>query len=114
MNALLCPHCQTPAASGARVCRGCGAEIVRGPSRRERPLIGIVFVVAAMFLGGVLLRVLEIARGSLPLPFPKAEYGFWVLLAVIAVVVVPYIVGTRVARVLWRTRVRFYRTYQHQ
>jgi hypothetical protein len=73
-----------------------------------------VFVIAAMFLGGMLLRVLEIARGAPPLPFPKAEYGFWVLLAVIAVVVVPYLMGTRVARLVWRSRIRFYRTYQHQ
>jgi hypothetical protein len=46
------------------VCRGCGAEIVHGPSRRERALIGVLFVIAAMFPGGVLLRVLEMARGA--------------------------------------------------
>jgi hypothetical protein len=96
------------------VCRGCGAEIVRGANRRERLLTGVVCVIAAMFVAVVLLRVLEITRGAPPLPFPKAEYGFWVLLAVIAVVVVPYIVGTRIARLLWRSRIRFYRTYQHQ
>jgi len=73
-----------------------------------------VFVIAATFLGGVLLRVLEIARDVSPLPFPKAEYGFWALLAVIAVVIVPYVVGTRVARMVWRSRIRFYKTYQHQ
>ena len=92
----------------------CGAEIVHGPSRRQRALIGIMFVFGAMFVAAVLLRVLEIARGAPPLPFPKAESGFWVLLAVIAVVVVPYMVGTRVARVIWRSRIRFYRHYQHQ
>jgi conjugative relaxase-like TrwC/TraI family protein len=56
----------------------------------------------------------ELARGASPLPPPKAEYGFWVSLAVIAVVVVPYMVGTRVARLFWRSRIRFYRPYQHQ
>ena len=96
------------------VCRGCGAEIVHGPSRGQRALIGVMFVFASMFMTAVFLRVLEIAHGASPLPPPKAEYGFWVLLAVIAVVVVPYIVGTRVARLFWRSRIRFYRHYQHQ
>jgi hypothetical protein len=96
------------------VCRGCGAEIVRGASRRERALIGVAFVVAAMLVGAVVLRALEIARGAPSLPAPKAEYGFWVSLALIAVIVVPYFLGTRVARLFWRSRVRFYRHYQHQ
>jgi hypothetical protein len=96
------------------VCRGCGAEIVRGANRRERALIGVMFVIAAMFVTAVLLRVLEIARGVPPLPFPKPEYGFWVLLGLIAIVLMPYMVGTRVARLLWRSRIRFYRNYQHQ
>ncbi len=69
---------------------------------------------AALLITVLLIRGLEIARGAPPLPFPKAEYGFWGLLAVIAVVVVPYMVGTRVARLLWRSRIRFYRMYQHQ
>lgn len=31
-----------------------------------------------------------------------------------AAVVVPYIMGTRVARLVWRSRIRFYRSYQHR
>ncbi len=114
MNMLLCPHCRTPVPDSAMVCGGCGAEIVHGASRGQRALIGIMFVFVAMFAAAVLLRVLEIARGASPLPPPKAEDGFWVSLAVIAVVVVPYMVGTRVARLFWRSRIRFYRHYQHQ
>ena len=96
------------------VCRGCGAEIVRGASRRERALIGAMFVIAAMLIGVVVLRVLQTAHGALPLPPPKAEDGFLVLIGLFAVVVLPYVVGTRVARLLWRSRIRFYRRYQHQ
>ena len=96
------------------VCRGCGAEIIRGASRRERALIGVAFVIAAMLVGAVVLRALEIACGAPPLPAPKAEYGFLLSLAVIAVVVMPYMIGTRVARRFWRSRVRFYSRYQHQ
>jgi hypothetical protein len=36
------------------------------------------------------------------------------LVGLIAVGVVPYIIGTRVAHVIWRSRIRFYRAYQHQ
>jgi hypothetical protein len=114
VTTLLCPHCQTPTSDKAGVCRGCGAEIVRGASRGERLLLGVGFVITAIVLAGVLLRILEIAHGNPPLPPPKPEYGFWVLLAVIAVVVVPYMAGTRVARLFWRSRIRFYRRYQHQ
>jgi hypothetical protein len=67
-----------------------------------------------MLLAGVLLRVLEIAHGGPPLRPPKAEDGFLVLLAFIVIVFVPYLVGARVARLLWRSRIRFYKTYQHQ
>jgi predicted nucleic acid-binding Zn ribbon protein len=112
MSLLLCPHCKTPVFDRARVCSGCGAEVVRGASRRERALIGAIFVIASMLIGAVVLRALEIAGGAPPLPPPKAEDGFLVLLALIAMVFVPYMVGTRVARVLWRSRIR--RRYQHQ
>jgi hypothetical protein len=114
MKLLLCPHCQTPTSDKASVCRGCGAEIVRGASRRERALIGAMFVIAAMLIGVVVLRVLQTAHGALPLPPPKAEDGFLVLVGVFAVVVVPYVVGTRIARMLWRSRIRFHKTYENQ
>lgn len=49
---------------------------MRGASRRERLLTGVGFVITAVFVAGVLLRVLETARGAPPLPPPKAEDGF--------------------------------------
>jgi hypothetical protein len=114
MNMLLCPHCQTPVSDSAIVCRGCDAEIVRGASRRVRSLIGVAFVIAAMFVTAVLLRVSEITHGAPLLAPPKAEDGVWVLLALVAIVFIPYILGTRVARLFWRSRVRFYRNYRYQ
>jgi hypothetical protein len=42
-------------------------------------------------------------------PAPKAEDSFLVLVGLFAVVVVPYLVGTRIARLFWRSRIRFYR-----
>jgi predicted nucleic acid-binding Zn ribbon protein len=100
MKALACPHCQTPVSEESRVCRGCGAEIVHGASRRKRTLIGVAFVIAAMLITVALFRVLEIARGVLPLAAPKAEDGFLFFVGLIAVVVIPYLMGTRVARLL--------------
>jgi len=87
---------------------------VREASRRERSLIGVMFVIAAILITVVLFRSLEIMRGAPPLSAPKAEDGFLFFIGLIAVVVVPYLMGTRVARVLWRSRTRFYRTYQHR
>jgi predicted nucleic acid-binding Zn ribbon protein len=114
MKALVCPHCQTPVSDVARVCRGCGAEIVRGTSRRERSLTGVIFVIVTMLIAVVLFRALEVVCGAPALSSPRAEDGFLVFLGLVAVVVVPYIMGTRVARLLRRSRIRFYRTYQHQ
>ena len=114
MNALVCPHCQTAVSEDSRACRGCGAEIVHGASRPERSRTGLTFVIGAMLVAVVLFRSLEIMRGAPPLSGPEAEDGFLFVLGLIAVVVIPYIVGTRVARLLWRSRTRFYKTYQHQ
>src|SRR5258708_33392317 len=112
MKVLVCPHCQTAVSDGTRVCSGCGAEVVRSASRRERSLIGVMFVIAAMLITVVLFRSLEIMRGAPPLSAPKAEDGFLFFIGLIAVVVSPYLLRTRVARLLRRSRTRFFRSYQ--
>ena len=82
---------------------------MRGATRRARSLTSVGFVIAAMLIAVVLFRSLEIMRRAPPLSGPKAEDGFLFFLGLIAVVVIPYIVGTRIARLLWRSRTRFYR-----
>jgi hypothetical protein len=67
-----------------------------------------------MLIAVVLFRILEIAHGAPPLPLPKSEDGFIFVVGLVALAVVPYIMGTGVARLVWRSRIRFYRTYQHQ
>ena len=69
---------------------------------------------AAMLVPVVVFRALEVTRGAPPLSSPKAEDGLLFLVGLIAVVLAPYIMGTRVARLLWGSRIRFYRTYQYQ
>ena len=114
MKSLACPHCQARVPESASVCTGCGAEIVRGLSRRERSFVGVVFIGVAIFAFVMFLRAFEIARGVPFLSSPKAEDGPWVVVAFIAVIVLPYLIGTRVARFFGRSRVRFFRSYQHQ
>lgn len=65
----------------------------------------------AIFLGAVVLRALEIAHGTSPLSPPKAQEGLFVIVAMLVIVVFPYVIGSRAARLLWQSRIRFYRNY---
>jgi predicted nucleic acid-binding Zn ribbon protein len=114
MKALACPHCQTLVSNGARVCSGCGAEVVRGATRRERFFTGVVFAIAAFLILTVVLRMFQIQRGSLLLPSPKADGALFIFLGLIGLLVFAYIIGKRVAHFLRRSQVRFYRVYRHQ
>jgi hypothetical protein len=114
MKTLVCPHCHTQVAESASVCVGCGAEVVRGLSRRQRSFIGLAFVAAAIVIFGIFLRGYEIANGHPFLRSPKAEDGLLVIVGLVLVVFLPYLVGINAARLLWRSRVRFFRSCQHQ
>ena len=96
------------------VCVGCGAEVVRGLSRRQRSFVGLAFVAVAILIFGIFLRGYEIANGHPFLRLPKAEDGLLVVVGLILVVLLPYLVGINVARLFRRSRVRFFRSYQHQ
>jgi hypothetical protein len=73
-----------------------------------------VFIGVAIFAFVMFLRAFEIARGVPFLSSPKAEDGPWLIVAFIAMILLPYLIGTRVARLFWRSRVRFFRSYHHQ
>jgi predicted nucleic acid-binding Zn ribbon protein len=111
---LVCPHCHTQVPESASVCLGCGAEVIRGLSRGQRSFVGLAFVAGAILIFGVLLRVYEIATGHAFLRSPKAEDGLLVIVGLVLVVFLPYVVGINAARLFWRSRVRFFRSYQHQ
>jgi hypothetical protein len=87
---------------------------VRGLSRRQRSFVGLAFVVIAILIFAVLLRAFEIAHGYPFLRSPKAEDGLLVIIGLICVMFLPYLIGTRIARLFCRSRIRFYRSYQHQ
>ncbi len=111
---LVCPHCHTQVPDQANICTGCGAEVVRGLTRRGRSFIGLIFVAIAIVMFGVFSRAYELAHGTPFLKEPKVEDGPYIILGVIVVVVVPYLIGKQVARLFYRSRVRFFRSYQHQ
>ena len=87
---------------------------MRGLGRGGRSFVGLVFVGLAILLFGVFLIAYEIANGTPFLKSPKAEDGPFALLGIIVVIVIPYVIGKRVARLIWRSKVRFYRSYRHQ
>jgi predicted nucleic acid-binding Zn ribbon protein len=114
VKTLVCPHCHTQVPESASVCVGCGAEVVRGLSRRQRSFVGLAFVAVAILIFGIFLRGYEIANGHPFLRSPKAEDGLLVVAGLILVVFLPYLVGIKVAGLCRRSRVRFFRSYQHQ
>jgi len=74
----------------------------------------LAFVAVAILIFGIFLRGYEIANGHPFLRPPKAEDGLLVIAGLFLVVFLPYLVGIRVARLVRRSRVRFFRSYQHQ
>jgi len=50
MRSLVCPHCRTAVPDDVSVCTGCGAEIVRGATRRERAGAGCATAAVALIV----------------------------------------------------------------
>jgi predicted nucleic acid-binding Zn ribbon protein len=114
MKTLVCPHCQTQVPEGAIVCVGCGAEVVRGATRRQRAWMGLVFAVVAVPLLGMILRAWEIGHGTSLFPATGSNTALFFFLGLIGFFVFAYVLGTVAAKILWRSRVRFFRSYRHQ
>ncbi len=114
MKALICPHCDSKVSETAHVCAGCGAEIVRGATRRERSLAGVVFVFGAILVALVVSRAVELGRGSLSLPDPRSDSALLYFFCLLAMVALSYMIGKGVARLFRRSQVRFFRSYRHR
>ncbi len=107
MKTLICPHCDGTVSERARVCRGCGAEIIRGATRNEREVAGCVVTLLGM---PVVLAVVGISG---VLPHPRDDRALYYVLGLIVSAVVMYKIGTLLARWLRRSKLRFYRSYEH-
>ncbi len=103
---MICPHCQTQVHNRASVCSGCGAEIVRGATRKERSRIGGIFAFVALIIG---LAVM----GSSRLPKTSSDGALLVVLGLAAFVVLGYTTGRFVAGLTRSPEPRFLRSYQH-
>ena len=108
MKNLACPHCQTVVKSEASVCLGCGAEIVRGASRREKTtggcLVAIVGLVLTMSVLGLVLPAYGIG----------SESGLVIIVGLILAAVILNLLGRALVGFFFRSRLRFFRTYRHQ
>ena len=107
MSTLVCPHCQTEVPERANVCTGCGAEIVRGATSKERSTAGAILGFVALLIG---LAVI----GSSRLPKTNSDGALFVVLGLIAFVVGGYAIGTVVARLVRSSQPRFFRSYEHE
>lgn len=64
----------------------------------------------AILTFAIFLRSYELARGTPFLNSPKAEDGPYAILGILIIVIIPYLVGTRTARLFRKSRVRFFRS----
>ncbi len=109
MKSLVCPHCQSVVDQNASVCLGCGAEVVRGASRKEKLTVGCLSTCI-----GVLITMVAIGSMVLPSIGPPNEMGLAVLLGILLSALVFNVLGRLLASLLFRSRLRFFRTYQHR
>ncbi len=114
MKTLACPHCQTQVPERANVCTGCGAEIVRGTTRRERSRIGVALLCGAFLLLVVGLCAWQVKTGSTRLPPSNSDAALFLILGAIALFTLAYISGKTAGRFRRRSQVRFFRSYRHQ
>ena len=108
MKNLVCSHCQSTVVENASVCLGCGAEIVRGPSRRERSIAGCLSSGVGLVIA---LIVLGLTMQSIAAP---NEYGFVAVVGLLLAALIFNILGRAFVRLLFRSRLRFFRSYRHQ
>jgi hypothetical protein len=88
------------------VCRGCGAEIVRGASKRERAIVGWLATVIGV------VGVLTLLLSSPPL-LNNSPHSL-VFLSLPVACVVFHFLGRAIAQMAMRSRLRFFRSYNHR
>ena len=108
MSSLVCPHCQTGVPDHASVCLGCGAEIVRGASKRERSIAGCLFSGI-----GVVIALVVVGFTFQSVATPN-EYGLAVVGGLLLSAMLFNFLGRALVGLLFRSRLRFFRSYQHR
>ena len=108
MKNLVCPHCQSIVDPKASVCLGCAAEVVRGASQREKTTAGCLFTAIGLLITMVAMGLI------LPVVGARNEYGLAFVVGMLLAAVVFNLAGRALVRLLFRSRLRFFRTYRHQ
>jgi hypothetical protein len=114
VKTLVCPHCVSQVSADAHVCARCGAEIVRGATRLERRLVGVLFAIGAFVVGAWFLQIWGSIQSSSLLPRPDSDAAIFVFLGIIGLLIAGYILGSSVARLFRRSQVRFFRSYRYK
>ena len=107
VKTLVCPHCQSVVDQSASVCAKCGAEIVRGASRREKSVAGCMATCIGLVIS---LAAIGMVFRSIPTPNEK---GFAIVVGLLLAAVLFNFVGRALVTLLFRSRLRFFRKYQH-
>ena len=108
MKNFVCPHCKTTVESEATVCLGCGAEVVRGASQRERKTAGCLFTAIGVVITMVAMGLILPSVGA------RNEYGLAFVVGLLVSALIFNWVGRAFVGMLFRSRLRFFRTYRHQ
>ncbi len=108
MKSLICPHCKAAVDSDAFVCQGCGAEVVRGASPQEQSNAGCAVACVGLLLGLAAMGLI------LPMVGAKNQYGWIFIVGLVICTITFHSLGQIIIRALFRSKVRFFRTYRHQ
>lgn len=108
MQTLVCPHCQSTVDQHASVCIRCNAEIVRGASRKEKATAGCLAT-----LVGIIVSFITIGFVAPRFRSPN-EMGVPLVAGLIAAALLFNFLGRGLASFLFRSRLRFFRNYQHR
>ena len=108
MKNLVCPHCQTTVNATASVCLGCGAEVVRGASQREKTAAGCLVTTVGVLITVVVMGLILPSVGA------RNEYGLVFVVGLLVAALIFNLIGRALVGMLFRSRLRFFRTYRHQ
>lgn len=94
--------------SEASVCLGCGAEVVRGASQREKTTAGCLSTVLGVVVTMVGMGLILPAVGA------RNEYGLAFVVGLLISAFIFNLLGRALVGIFFRSRLRFFRSYRHQ
>lgn len=90
------------------LCAGCGAEIVRGASRREKSVAGCLSSGVGLVIALMVVGFMFHSSAS------SNKYGLAIIVGLLISALLFNLLGRALVRLLFRTRLRFFRAYRHR